>query len=213
MATNTSLVPSAEDLLMVFPRLAHLVIDRLPGSMGSIFGNTVKNASDAIMANVTSTNTTVISIAHLSSQVAAQTSVTAHAATEAATEGGFYTWLFEMFNLEGVGFGGMLSYFSSRWALATFAVVGSVHLLVVETKPRANLPLVDLIESHTILRVLTTEPDDPMAHARAALLCPNHITPGASAVDASSDEMPNLARLQHVPLWRSEQEAGNKLRR
>lgn len=122
MATNVSLVPSVKDLLMVFPRLAHLVIDRLPEGMDAVFSSTIKNSSDAVVANATVTNITATTFAHVESVVAAQTSAAAHAASTAA-ESGFFSWMTDLLQFEGVGFGGMLSYFSSRWALATFAVV------------------------------------------------------------------------------------------
>ena len=123
MATNASLIPSVKDLLLVFPRLAHLLIDQLPEGMDAMFGNVLKNSSDAVVANVTVGNVTATTIAQVESIVAAQTSTAAHAASDAVEKSGFFSWMTDLLQFEGVGFGGMLSYFSSRWALATFAVV------------------------------------------------------------------------------------------
>ena len=125
-ASNTSFVPSARDLLLVFPRLAQragsLVFDHMPEAMENIWngGSMIASATgDQAMINSTITNT--------SAMLAPSTSAVLDAAFQ---EGGWVQGTVEDSSsilsmlLQTIGklknFGGIFSYLTSRWALATF---------------------------------------------------------------------------------------------
>lgn len=125
-ATNASFIPSARDLLLVFPRLAQragsLVYDHIPEAMENIWngGSMIASATgDKTMLNSTITNTTA---------ALAQSTV---AGVEAAfREGGWIQGTPEdsssilSMAIQVIArlknFGGIFSYLTSRWALATF---------------------------------------------------------------------------------------------
>jgi hypothetical protein len=117
MAVNASLVPSPMDLLMVFPRLAQkagLFAMQLPEMI---------KGSGSIIAEATATNMTT-AVLTSSSSAAAFVQETAAAIASDGADSGMFSWLMPVLDFEGVrGLGGMFSYFSSRWALATFTVV------------------------------------------------------------------------------------------
>lgn len=125
---------------MVFPRLAHLAIDLLPPGIDSIFGHVVRNSSESVAANATAMNTTISSVATNVSAAAAQTSAVVDSASK-ATGNGFFNWMSDLMQFESVGFGGMLSYFSSRWALATFAVSILLNRTHFYASSRQNLSI------------------------------------------------------------------------
>jgi len=120
--TNGTLIPSAKDLLMVIPRLAQYAFYQLPEQMDSIYSKIRSGGS--MIADATAMNTTTATITN-TSNIAAQTSAAAAQVASESADNGFFSWFMTTFNFEGAGFGGMFSYFSSRWALATFAVVRS----------------------------------------------------------------------------------------
>ena len=121
MDANASLIPSANDLLMVIPRLARLAVYRLPEQMDTVI-NKIRNGG-SVIAEATSTDTITSSVTEMSNATL-QTSPAAIEAASTASQRGVFAWLINAFNFEGArGFGGMFSYFSSRWALATFAIV------------------------------------------------------------------------------------------
>lgn len=126
-ASNTSFVPSARDLLLVFPRLAQragsFVSDYMPEAMENMLngGSMIASATgDKTVLNSTITNTTA-AIAH---------STTAGIVDAAFREGGWTQGSPEDSSsilsilVQTVGrlksFGGIFSYLTSRWALATF---------------------------------------------------------------------------------------------
>lgn len=118
--SNGTLIPSVKDLFLVIPRLAHYAFHQLPEQVDSIYGKIRTGGS--VIADATATNTTAAMVTNTSS-VLAQTSAATDSASVEAINGGFLSWFMDTFNFEGAGFGGMFSYFTSRWALATFAVV------------------------------------------------------------------------------------------
>lgn len=116
MAVNASLVPSPNDLLMVFPRLARFAMQQLPELI---------KGGGSVIAEATADNMTTATVTSSASAMFAQNTAAAIAAAAAeAADDGMFSWLMSAFNFDGVrGLGGMFSYFSSRWALATFTVV------------------------------------------------------------------------------------------
>lgn len=105
---------------MVIPRLAQYAFYQLPEQVDSVYSKIRSGGS--IIADATAMNTTTATITNATS-VAAQTSAAAAQIASESADNGFFSWFMTTFNFEGAGFGGMFSYFSSRWALATFAVV------------------------------------------------------------------------------------------
>jgi len=136
--TNGTLIPSAKDLLMVIPRLAQYVY-HLPQQMDSVYSKIRSGGS--MITDATAMNTTTAIITNTSS-TAAQTSAAVVQAASESVDTGFFSWFMNTFNFEGAGFGGMFSYFSSRWALATFAVVRQP---TSRSYPNTNSPLLQSI--------------------------------------------------------------------
>jgi len=121
MATNTSFVPSARDLLLVFPRLARkagYAFYQFPDQVDSVFSKIMSGGS--IIADATAANMTAMAATQSSSAFVQATPV-ADAAAADVIERGMFSWFTSA--VEHVRFGGMFSYFSSRWALATFTLV------------------------------------------------------------------------------------------
>jgi hypothetical protein len=130
VASNTSVVPSAMDLLMVFPRLAQRAGLYLPEAVEDIMdkvwsgGSTIAQATaeDAAI-NATSTN---ITSAVVQEVIAQSTTDGMQAAFQRAWVQGTTTEGSSIFGmmLQTFGriknFGGIFSYLTSRWALATF---------------------------------------------------------------------------------------------
>jgi hypothetical protein len=130
VASNASVVPSAMDLLMVFPRLAQRAGLYLPEAMEDIMdkvwsgGSTIAQATaeDAAI-NATSTN---ITSAVVQEVIAQSTTDGMQAAFQRAWVQGTTTEGSSIFGmmLQTFGriknFGGIFSYLTSRWALATF---------------------------------------------------------------------------------------------
>lgn len=122
-ASNTSLIPSPNDLLMVIPRLAQkfgsFAFYNLSEHVDFAY-NRVKSRANYI-AGTTATNVTTATVTGAS---AFAQDTAALVAAQGAADTGFFAWMADAFNFEGArGFGGMLTYFGSRWALATFVVV------------------------------------------------------------------------------------------
>ena len=111
---------------MVFPRLVQkagsFAVFELPEHMESMLS--MIKSGGSVIANATSTNVSTPAMTEVTSAFAQSTTVVATAAAQEAAERGSLAWLTGAFNFEGVrGFGGMFTYFSSRWAIATFLVV------------------------------------------------------------------------------------------
>jgi len=135
IASNTSVVPSAMDLLMVFPRLAHRagsflhmpevvedVMDKVWSGGSTIAHATAgKEAINATLTNVTSVAATA------QEAIAQSTSAGMQAAFQRAwiqgttTEGSSIVGMMLQTMARIKNFGGIFSYLTSRWALATFA--------------------------------------------------------------------------------------------
>lgn len=133
VASNSSMLPSAMDLLLVFPRLAERVGSFLhvPEVVEDIVdkawsgGSAIAHATGEEAAiNVTATNTTSAAVQEI---LAETTAAGMQAAFQKAWVQGTNTDGSSMFGmvLQFVGriknFGGVFSYLTSRWALATFA--------------------------------------------------------------------------------------------
>lgn len=126
---NASLIPSAMDLLLVFPRLAQragsFALYHMPEAVDNIAGKIFNGGS--IIADATSQQTVNSTITNTSRNFVQSTgAVTLDAALrEAFSQGGddpgssFFGMI-----VQGLGrlksIGGMFSYLTSRWALATF---------------------------------------------------------------------------------------------
>ena len=128
--SNTSIVPSAMDFLMVFPRLAQRAGLYLPDAVEDIMdkvwsgGSTIAQATaEDIAANTTSTN---ITSATVQEAIAQATADGMQAAFQRAWVQGTTTEGSSIFGmiLQTFGriknFGGIFTYLTSRWALATF---------------------------------------------------------------------------------------------
>ncbi|GAB7343203.1 hypothetical protein MBLNU457_1269t1 [Dothideomycetes sp. NU457] len=135
---NGTLIPSAKDLLMVIPRLAQYAFYQLPEQVDSVYSKIRSGGS--IIADATAMNTTTATITNATS-MAAQTSAAAAQVAAESADNGFFSWFMSTFNFEGAGFGGMFSYFSSRWALATFAVSIFLNRTHFYASSRQNLAL------------------------------------------------------------------------
>jgi hypothetical protein len=111
MSTNSSLLPSSSDLLLLVPRLARNMADLAMRWMPNDDMTTATaNASAEHLINSTAT---------LVHQAAAST--VAPAASPSST--GYLSFLSLPFSADAIkGFGGMFAYIGSRWALATFAI-------------------------------------------------------------------------------------------
>lgn len=127
-ANNSSLLPSAMDLLLAFPRLAQRVPEAMDNIAGKIFngGSVIADATaHSATANSTITNT---SDAFVQSTASSLESTLREAWRSAAEEES--SSLF-MSVAHGIGklkqFGGIFSYLTSRWALTTFTAVSCGH--------------------------------------------------------------------------------------
>ncbi|KAI4757613.1 hypothetical protein E4T52_10482 [Aureobasidium sp. EXF-3400] len=111
MATNSSLVPSSSDLLLLVPRLARNMADLAMRWMpADTMTAPIANASSEHLLNSTAT------LVHQ-----AASSTVAPAALPSST--GYLSFLTLPFSADAIkGFGGMFAYIGSRWALATFAI-------------------------------------------------------------------------------------------
>ena len=128
-STNASLIPSgAMDLLLAVPRLAQragsFAVFHMPEAMDNIAGKIFNGGS--VIADATGQQTANSTITNTSNHLAQSTAAALDAAfREAFREGGEETGgsIFGMM-LQGIGrlknFGGIFSYLTSRWALATF---------------------------------------------------------------------------------------------
>jgi hypothetical protein len=128
--SNASIVPSAMDFLMVFPRLAQRAGLFLPETVEDIMGKVWNGGSaiaqataEEVAANVTSTNITSTAVQEA---IVQNTADGMQAAFQRAWVQGTTTQGSSIFGmmLQTVGriknFGGIFSYLTSRWALATF---------------------------------------------------------------------------------------------
>ncbi|KAI4726963.1 hypothetical protein E4T49_05203 [Aureobasidium sp. EXF-10728] len=107
MSTNSSLVPSSSDLLLLVPRLARNMADLAMRWMPK--DNMTQSAADPLF------NATAAAVHHAASSTAAP------AALPSAS--GYLSFLTLPFSADAIkGFGGMFAYIGSRWALATFAI-------------------------------------------------------------------------------------------
>lgn len=128
-ATNTSLIPSAMDLLLVFPRLAQragsFALYHMPDAVDNIAGKIWSGGS--VIADATAQKTIAnMTITNTSSAFAQNTAQILDAAWSKA---GDQSTSSSVFISMGNGlaklknFGGIFSYLTSRWALTTFAAV------------------------------------------------------------------------------------------
>ena len=131
--SNASLIPSAAmDLLLVVPRLAQragsYALVHMPEAMDNIAGKIFNGGSMIADATGQTANST---ITNTSNAFAQSTAAAVQAAfREAFREAGDDTASSSVFGmmLQGLArlknFGGIFSYLTSRWALATFTAVG-----------------------------------------------------------------------------------------
>lgn len=116
MSTNSSLVPSSTDLLLLVPRLARNMADL---ALRWIPKDNMTE-SDHLL------NVTATAIHQTASSPAA---AAAAAAAASPSSSGYLSFLSLPFSADAIkGFGGMFAYIGSRWALATFAIVRTSSL-------------------------------------------------------------------------------------
>lgn len=130
--TNTSLIPSPKDLVLVLPRLAqragsfafYTVPEQIDGFMGKMRvggGSMIAERTAAEKINATASNTTRAFLQAASSRAMGST------ATATAANGGVTaaeTFNENIWGLQTIrNLGGMFSYLMTRWALGTFFVV------------------------------------------------------------------------------------------
>ncbi|KAI5276410.1 hypothetical protein E4T47_00695 [Aureobasidium subglaciale] len=118
MTSNSTLVPSSSDLLLLVPRLArnmvHLARRFLPDSSLPHANMTETVASPLLNKTATFIHET------MASAIAPTASAAAHALPESSTYLSYLTFPFSADSIK--NFGGVFSYIGSRWALATFAI-------------------------------------------------------------------------------------------
>ncbi|QIW99734.1 hypothetical protein AMS68_005252 [Peltaster fructicola] len=181
---NTTLLPSAKDLLLVLPRLAQragtFAFTHIPEAVGDIKGVLFNGGSviaDAtgrrVLANTTITNTSAI--------LAQQTAAVAEKSFIGSWTQGSEDAAASMFGMliHGIGklknLGGVFSYLTSRWALATFTAAILLNRAQFYASSRENLRLrwyvrlavyltpilAFLIQMHNILQTMKcqTSPD------------------------------------------------------
>ncbi|KAH9827955.1 ASI3 putative integral membrane E3 ubiquitin ligase [Teratosphaeria destructans] len=145
--SNSSLLPSAKDLLYVVPRLAQRAIGIVPDAMdlaGKIWQDGGSIVADATGQTTTSMDMT---ITNTSAMLAQSTVTTLESAMSevwregAADEGASAFGLV----LQGIGrlknFGGIFSYLTSRWALATFTAAVILNRTQFYASSREHLRL------------------------------------------------------------------------
>ncbi|KAK4544849.1 hypothetical protein LTR36_003753 [Oleoguttula mirabilis] len=126
--SNASFIPSALDLLLVVPRLAQRAgsLFHMPEAMDNIAGKIWNGGS--MIADATGQQTANSTITNTSAAFAASTGAVLDATFSQAWQEAGEETASSMFGfvLQGIGklknLGGIFSYLTSRWALATFAV-------------------------------------------------------------------------------------------
>lgn len=129
--SNSSLLPSARDLLLAFPRLAQRAGTfalYLPEAMDNMAGRMFSGGS--VIADATAQQTVNSTITNTSSAFAQSTMLAVETAMkEVWRDGGGGGATSTFFGMLGDAFtklkhlGGFFSYLTSRWALTTFTVV------------------------------------------------------------------------------------------
>lgn len=118
---NSSLLPSAMDLLMAFPRLAQRAPEFMDNIAGKIFNGGSVIADATATTNSTITNTSNAFVQSTASGLESTFREAWRTATEEESSSIF------MGIAHGIGkvkqFGGIFSYLTSRWALTTFTAV------------------------------------------------------------------------------------------
>jgi len=140
-SSNSSLIPSARDLLLVVPRLAQTAgwfALHVPEAMDNIAGKIWNGGSVIADATAQQTvNSTITNTSTAFAQSATEAGMVGLAGLEAAitqarNEGYWVDTMSSMFGaaLQAIGrlknVGGIFSYVTSRWALATFTVVSAI---------------------------------------------------------------------------------------
>ncbi|PNS18652.1 hypothetical protein CAC42_5191 [Sphaceloma murrayae] len=142
MSINGSLVPSARDLIMVFPRLAQRAgafAWYIPDQVDSLVSKMRQGGS--VIAHATSANKSMATVTTSSASIFIQNTAVPEASVQANSTG-LFSWVSSAVHFEGFrGFGGMFSYFGSRWALATFAVSIFLNRTHFYASSRQNLEL------------------------------------------------------------------------
>lgn len=128
---------------MVVPRLAQragaFAFAQLPDQVDSVW-NKIR-LGGTIIADATSTNLSAGSATRSTTSAFVQKSAMAAKAVQ-SDEGGLFSWVSSAMHFEGIrGFGSMFSYFSSRWALITFAVSIVLNRTHFYASSRQNLRL------------------------------------------------------------------------
>lgn len=153
-SVNTSYIPSAKDLLLVFPRLAQragsFALYHMPETVDNIAGKIWSGGS--IIADATGQHTMNSTITNMSnilpqSTAAALGGVVSGVLKEGGAEESS-SMVGTMLNgaLKLKNFGGIFSYLLSRWALITFIVVRtgayisgpSAHMLTASYRPLSS---------------------------------------------------------------------------
>ena len=135
--TNASLIPSsAMDLLLVVPRLAQragtFALFHMPEAVDNIAGRIFNGGSVIADATGQTANSTITNTSNAFAQSTAAIVDTAFReafrdTSDAAATSSFLGMVFQGFaRLK--NFGGIFSYLTSRWALATFTAVSPGHI-------------------------------------------------------------------------------------
>ena len=128
--TNASWIPSAADLILVVPRLAQRASSfafHLPGAVDNIAGKMWNGGS--VIADATASQTSNMTITNTSAFVQSTAAVLDAAIRESWPEATEETSSLFGLVVQGIGrlknFGGIFSYLTSKWALATFTAVSA----------------------------------------------------------------------------------------
>lgn len=180
-ANMTSFLPSPADLLMVFPRLFDKV---------SSYGEVVRSGGSVIaeptMANVT--NSTIATTAGKFVQESVAAAAAASAASSGSTD---EISMFQAFK----NVASFFSYMTSKWAIATFAIVSLV--LLNPLCLAANIRIAgNTTEPHPVLCLQPrTAFLRPNVYAPRSLYSPSHAVRAAKPQYGTSYTMSDVSRL------------------
>ncbi|KAF2772782.1 hypothetical protein EJ03DRAFT_380447 [Teratosphaeria nubilosa] len=145
LLSNSSLLPSAKDLLYVLPRLAQRAIGIVPDAMD--LAGKIWQEGGSMVADATGQTTMDTTVTNTSAMLAQSTATTLESAmSEVWREGGADEAASAFsFVLQGIArlknFGGIFSYLTSRWALATFTAAVILNRTQFYASSREHLRL------------------------------------------------------------------------
>ena len=212
---NASLI--AMDLLLVVPRLAQragsfFYMPEAMDNIGKIWngGSIIADATGQQTVNSTITNTSLAAFAQ-------STAATMSAASSGAWQEGAEDATLSMIGHVAQAFarlknfGGVFTYLTSKWALATFVAVSELLGDGTDGLANRNLGAGYRSQPDTVLRQFARAPADPMACATGSICYSHDCLGGANDTCSASDEMSDIAGLRCIALRRSAQASCHRL--